>query len=133
MMRSTTGNRIQGSHSFPQALLERLIADREKRWVVNPTICTGKTQSISLVHAATLAAALLPYLHTGTTLRPTRPDMKGRSNRPGQGTVRVIYHDTINIRSEVYDFNLDTYRRPKLWDYSPYTPSGPHIPRCSPS
>ena len=39
--------------------------------------------------------------------------------RGAAGMTRVIAHDRIMIGSEVYDFNLSWYRRPKCQDYSP--------------
>ena len=84
MMRSTTGNRIQGSHSFRQAPLQRLIVNREGVGGEQDYLDRKDAVTISPGHAASLAAASPPYPRLGTTLRSTIPYMKGRSNRPGR-------------------------------------------------
>ena len=53
--------------------------------------------------------------------------------RGGQGTARVISHDVKRIRLEIYDFSLASTGGPSAGTIVPYTPSGPHLPWCSPS
>ena len=50
-----------------------------------------------------------------------------------QGTARVMSHGVKRIRFEVYDLNLASTRGPRARTIVPYSPSGPHLPGCSPS